>query len=96
MPRGILYRIRSAVLDAAYDATVHAVEQMAEDNLDIINVETAILNGGLIKQEKDDLRGTRYTIHGIAADGNTAVAAVGRFTNVGRFLIITVYKIGDR
>ena len=62
MSRRILDRIREAIRDAAYDMTIHAVEEMAEDKLDTIEVETAILNGKLIKTEKDDPRGTRYTI----------------------------------
>ncbi len=57
--------------------TVHAVEEMAEDNLDLTDVETAILNGRLIKREKDEPRGTRYTVHGTGADGTTSVGTVG-------------------
>ena len=57
MPRRVLDRIRMAVRNAAYDMTVHAVEELAEDKLDFIDVETAILNGRLIKTEKGDPRG---------------------------------------
>jgi uncharacterized protein DUF4258 len=53
--------------------TIHAVEEIAEDKLDLVDVETAILNGRLIKTEKDDARGTRYTGHGIGANGITLV-----------------------
>ncbi|MFQ5792994.1 MAG: hypothetical protein ACE5JI_21195 [Acidobacteriota bacterium] len=35
---------------------------MAEDGLDLIDVQTAVLDGRLISTEKDDPRGTRYTI----------------------------------
>jgi hypothetical protein len=82
-----------AIRKAAYDMTVHAVDEMAEDKLDFIDVETAILNGRLIKTEKDDPRGARYTIHGIGADSITAIGAVGRFTETGRYLVITVYEV---
>lgn len=93
MPRRILDRIRVAISNAAYDMTVHAVEEMAEDDLDLIDVETAILNGRLIRTEKDDPRGTRYTVHGTGAGGRTPVGTVGRFTETGRYLIITVYEV---
>jgi hypothetical protein len=53
--------------------TVHAVEEMAEDKLDLIDVETALLNGRLIRTERDEPRGTRHTVHGIGADGITPV-----------------------
>ena len=92
MPRRILDRIRMAIRNAAYDMTIHAVEEMAEDKLDFIDVEAAILNGKLIKTEKDDPRGTRYTIHGTGADGDIPVGTTGRFTETGRYLIITVYE----
>lgn len=95
MPQRILDRIRERVREAAYDMTVHAVEEMAEDNLDILDVETAILNGGLVRTEKHEPRGTKYTLHGIGADGTTRVGTVGRFTGTGRYLIITVYEVTE-
>jgi len=95
MSRRALERVRVAIRIAAYDMTAHALEALAEDELDVIDLETAILTGRLIKSEKDDPRGTRYTIHGVAADGTTRVAAVGRFTETGRYLIITAYKVTE-
>jgi len=68
---------------------------MAEDALDIVDVETAIFNGRLVKTERDDPRGTRYTVHGVGADGLTPVGTAGRFTGTGRYLIITVYEITE-
>jgi hypothetical protein len=48
--------------------TMHASEEMAEDALDIVDVETSILNGRLVKSEKDDPRGTRHIVHGAGPD----------------------------
>jgi len=95
MPQRILERIQAAVRDGAYDVTAHAVAEMAEDALDLVDVETAILNGKLIKTEKDDLRGERHSVHGLGADGTTPVGVVGRFTETGRYLIITVYEVTE-
>jgi len=95
MPRGTLERIRTAIRTAVYDMTAHAVEEMAEDRLELIDVETAMLNGRLIKTERDEPRGTRYTVHGTGADQTTPVGAVGRFTETGRYLIITVFKVTE-
>ena len=69
MPRRILDQIRVAIRDGAYDMTVHAVEEMAEDGLDLMDFEAAILNGRVIKRERDDPRGTRYTVHGAGQMG---------------------------
>jgi hypothetical protein len=68
---------------------------MAEETLDLTDEETTILNGRLIKREKDEPRGTRYTVHGTGADGTTPVGTVGRFTESGRYLIITVYEVTE-
>lgn len=95
MPRRILNRIRKLVREASYDMTAHAVEEMAEDNLDFLDVEIAILSGAIIKTEKQEPRGTKYIVHGIGTDGTTHVGTVGRFTETGRYLIITVYEVTE-
>lgn len=39
--------------------TVHAAEEMAEDGLDILDIEQAVLTGQIVRSEKDDPRGTK-------------------------------------
>jgi hypothetical protein len=73
--------------------TIHAMEEMAEDDLDILDIEEAVLNGRVIRANKDDVRGTTYTVEGVALDGETSVGVVGRFQGISRLLIITVYAI---
>jgi len=53
--------------------SVHAMQEMAEDNLDIVDIEHAVLNGHLDRTESDDPRGARYVIEGAAADELTAI-----------------------
>jgi Domain of unknown function (DUF4258) len=69
----------------------HAMEEMAEDFLDILDIEAAVLSGELKRMEKEDPRGTKCVVAGLAADMRTPVGVVGRFVNDSRFLIITVY-----
>lgn len=95
MPRQLLARIKAAIKNGAYDMTVHASEEMAEDDLDIVDVETSILNGRLVRSEKDDPRGTRHIVYGIGPDQKTLVGTVGRFTETSRYLIITVYRVTE-
>ena len=73
--------------------TVHAMEEMAEDYLDILDIEHSILNGQVARTEKDDPRGTKYVVEGLALDEQTAVGIVGRFIPNGGYLIVTVYGI---
>ena len=95
MPRKDIERIKEKTRLHEYDMTAHATEEMAEENLDILDVEHAILSGKIARIEKKDPRGTKYVVEGVAVDGQTPVAVVGRFTTAGRYLIITVYEITD-
>ncbi len=96
MPGNRLAPIREKIRLRQYDMTAHAAEEMAEDNLDIFDIEQAVLNGRLAKIEKDDPRGTKYVIEGIGTDQATPVGVVGRFTGEERYLIITVYVVTER
>ena len=71
----------------------HAMEEMAEDRLTILDVEEAILSGRIVRVEKDDPRGTKYVVVGSALDRQTPVGVVGRFASTGRYLIVTVYEV---
>ena len=95
MSRRLLSRIRGAIVSGEYDLTRHAIDEMAEDGLGIFDVESAILDGEIIKRETDDPRGPRYTIIGLAEDGKAEVGVVGRFTETGIYLIITVYEVTE-
>jgi hypothetical protein len=48
--------------------SAHAMEEMAEDLLTIEDIESAVLSGQVSRIEKDDPRGTRYTIEGVTMD----------------------------
>ena len=95
MTQRVLDRIQFAILTGDYDLTRHAIEEMAEDGLGILDVECALLNGRITKMETDDPRGPRYTIVGLAKDTRTDVGVVGRFTEIGGYLIITVYEVTE-
>jgi Domain of unknown function (DUF4258) len=87
--------IREKIRLLQYDMSAHAMEEMAEDGLTIVDVEHAILGGYMVRAQTDDPRGTRYTVEGVAADQRTLVGVVGRFTGSGRYLIITVYRLSE-
>lgn len=93
MYQRITEKIRNAIITGNYDMTYHALEEMAEDGLETIDIERAVLNGKVVKREKNDPRGTKYVIRGIGIDQVTPIGVVGRFKETDVFLIITVYKI---
>ena len=95
MSQRLLRRIRGAITSGDYDLTRHAIDEMAEDGLGIFDIERAVLDGKITKTETDDPRGSRYTIIGLAEDRKTEVGVVGRFTETGIYLIITVYEVTE-
>jgi len=95
VPRSDIDRIREKIRLCEYDMSAHAMEEMAEDMLTILDVEEAVLTGQVIRVEKDDPRGTKYIVVGTALDRQTPVGIVGRFASNGRYLIITVYEVTE-
>ncbi len=93
MARSRIEQIRERVRLGQYDMSAHAMEEMAEDKLTILDVECAILNGRIAQIQRNDPRGTRYVVEGVAADRRAAVCVVGRFAGSRRYLIITVYRL---
>ncbi len=91
MAKRIIERIRDSIRTGEWDFTFHAIEEMAENQIGISDVEKAVLDGKVIKTEKDDPRGTKYIVMG--KSGSCPIAVAGRFKETGVFLIITVYKI---
>lgn len=88
-----LERIRNAVLDHRYTLTEHAYDEMDEDSLDVLDVESAILTGQIDEVLTQDPRGTRYVVVGKATDQETSVGVVVRFVEHDQLLVITVYEI---
>ncbi len=93
-PQEMLIRIREAVLKQQYALSEHAYDEMDEDDLDALDVESAILTGSIEKELLNDPRGIRYVVVGTGCDLRTSVGVVVRFVEPGRLLVITVYEIG--
>jgi len=64
-------KLRDLVREEKYQISVHANEEMANDLLEAIDVENAILTGSITKRFTKDPRGTRYEVTGEASDRRT-------------------------
>jgi hypothetical protein len=93
MARTEIERIRDAVLNQRYVFSEHAYDEMAEDKLDVLDIEAAVLTGKLEQVLTHDPRGTRFVMHGVATDQETLVGVVMRFVQRDTLLVITVYQI---
>lgn len=66
--------IRKLIRAGRYEVSLHAQQERLEDDLDISEIETAILSGEIIEDYPDDPRGPSYLVSGQA--GSKAVHVV--------------------
>ena len=85
--------IRRKVRNREYEFTVpHFFEEMADDDLQLVDIEAAILNGKIRRRFTRDPRGARYEVVGVSTDGRQ-VAIICRMKDTGKLLFITTYVI---
>ena len=73
--------------------TLHAEEEMEDDDISILDVEHVLLNGEIIERQQDQETGEwKYLVAGntLADEPSIVVAKLG-FT--GNLVIITVYRV---
>lgn len=72
--------------------TLHADEEMGNDELTIFDVESAILTGRITARQRDwETAELKYVIRGLAIDGIRIVTVVVKRGATGKLVIITVY-----
>jgi hypothetical protein len=71
--------------------TLHAEEEMNDDNLSVYDVEQAIFTGEIVESQKDDKTGEwKYRIRGRTVSGGK-VEVIVKLSPTGKVVIITVY-----
>jgi hypothetical protein len=69
----------------------HAADELEDDELDILDLESIVLTGEIIEWQRDHKTGeAKYVIRGVTL-ANVAGCVVAKFDSVGRAVIITVY-----
>ena len=73
--------------------TLHAEEEMDDDELSIFDIERCILTGEIIERQKDrDTEEWKYVIEGQSIAGNK-VGTATKLSITGKLIIITVYVV---
>jgi phosphopantetheine adenylyltransferase len=88
-------RIRRAAREGRYEFTVHALEEMDEDDITEADVAQAIISGSLVATLTDDRRGIRFVVRGTSKDKDLDIEVVCRFLPSALMRIITVYTVED-
>lgn len=89
----ILKQMREKIRTRQYVMTLHAEEEMADDNLSVFDIERVVLTGQIIERQKDEkTKEWKYLVEGEIIESGIAVV-VGKLSITGKLVIITVYKI---
>ena len=73
--------------------TLHAEEEMDDDELTIFDIERCILTGKITERQKDRVTEEwKYVIEGQSVAGN-AIGTVTKLSATGKLIIITVYLV---
>lgn len=88
----VLEQMRDRIHRRQYVMTVHAAEEMEDDNLTVLDVESGVLTGQVIERQRDrDTGEWKYLVGGEGlAGGRICVAA--KLSVTGKLVIITVYR----
>jgi len=88
----ILRRMREKIRTRQYVMSLHADEEMDDDNLTIYDVEEGILAGEIVGREKDRVTAEwKYRIIGETMDGGE-VEEMAKLSPTGKLVIVTVYR----
>lgn len=88
----ILNQMREKIRTRQYVMTIHADEEMDEDELTIFDVESVILSGKIIERQKDQSTGEwKYLVKGESLAGKSVVT-ITKIGPTGKLIFITIYR----
>jgi hypothetical protein len=89
----ILLRIQERIRTRRYVMTLHAEEEMNNDNLTIYDVEHGILTGQIVARQRDTMSGEwKYCVRGKTVN-DEELEVVAKLSPTGALVIITVYVL---
>ena len=88
----ILNQMRDKVRTRQYVMTLHANEEMEEDDLTIFDIESVVLSGSIIERQKDQQTSEwKYLIKGETLNGESVIA-ITKIGPTDKLIFITVYR----
>ena len=89
----ILKQMQEKIRSRQYIMTLHAEEEMDDDELTIFDVERAILTGEIVERQKEHKIGEwKYLIKGYTLTDNKIIV-VSKLSITGKLVIITVFLL---
>ncbi len=88
-------KMRDLIRTLDYVMTIHGEEEMENDGLSILDIESAILTGEITEHQRDvHTAESKYLVTGKTLD-DIEVTVVAKLGPTGKLVIITVYKEED-
>ena len=93
MAQPSISRVRDCIRSLNYVVSIHAAEELDDDNLTILDLENIILTGEIAERQRDRrTREVKFVVRGRTIEGQEAEAVV-KFSQIGALFIITVYLV---
>lgn len=87
MARATIKRLRDLIRSLNYAVSIHAAEELEDENLTILDFENIVLTGKIVERQRDhQSREVKYIVRGEALDGILTEAD-------GNLFVITVYRV---
>ena len=88
----ILNQLREKIRTRQYVMTLHANEEMEEEELTIFDVESVILSGNIIERQKDSASGEwKYLVKGESLNGDPVIT-ITKISPTGKLVVVTVFR----
>jgi hypothetical protein len=88
----ILQQIQAFIRRGEYILSIHVENELEDDGFTDQDLETAILNGEIVRRERDNIGRPKYVIEGTALDGRGLTAVVQPFQIRQLIVIVTAYE----
>ena len=90
-----LKRFRSLFRKRKYIITIHALEEMGEDDVLDADIENVILKGRIVERQVDRRTKERKFVFTGRDDAGQPVGVVLKLSSAGKAIVITVYREED-
>ena len=91
MAQATINRLRDLIRTLNYALSIHAAEELEDDNLTILDFENIVLTGAIVERQRDrQTREIKYMVRGNTLSGVPAEAVV-KIAAVGNLFPLSVY-----
>jgi hypothetical protein len=90
--RVTINRLRDLIRCLNYAVSIHAAEELDDDNLTVLDLENIVLTGAIVERQRDrQTREVKYIVRGRTLSDGFAEAVV-KFAPDGALFVLTIYR----